>query len=327
MNIRPMPLLVFFYCFLLLLPISGLESSIDKSRAVTYSLSGPRGRFGDNVIAYIHGKWIAYKYNLLFIYTPFLYSDQLRLHEKEKYQLMACQHLFKKRKNLKNEKDALSLPKNTLLYVPFFPNNLQEYQRYKKVVDYFHIDWDDECFINGIKEAIKPRFPIQTIDLSQVKDYPVALHVRKGGNFDQSNIHLIYPIKFPPDSFYVSALETMSELLNHKKMYVCLFTDDLNPSKLLEKFQELTSHLNIQFDYYKSKSKSETSFLEDFFSIIKFKGLIRAESHFSAVAEKIGDFEVIIHPLKGHINKKKEAEIDEINVINLLPPSAFSTGE
>lgn len=288
-----------------------------NQNAVTYQLSGPTGRLGDNLIAYLHGKWISYKYHLPLLYLTFPYSDQLKLHENESWDYNKYNRKFKKTVMLKRESDVSTLAPNTLLSVPFYAHSPQEYERYKKTVEYLSIDWEDPLFKQEIRQSISPRFPMRLVDLSNVEGFPVALHVRKGGNFDRKTIHFVYPIKFPPDSFYISALETMSELLDHRKLYVYLFTDDLNPEKLVEKYKALTTHLNIQFDFKKRKISSETNVLEDFFSMMQFKGLIRAESHYSIVVEKLGEFQVVIHPERGHIHNKKVV-IDQVNVINRL---------
>ena len=56
------------------------KSQIQSSK-VTYTFSG--GRFGDNLLAYIHAKWIAYRYHIPLLYKPFDCSDQLVLHNLE----------------------------------------------------------------------------------------------------------------------------------------------------------------------------------------------------------------------------------------------------
>ena len=51
---------------------------VEAPKAVTYDFSG--GRFGDNLISYLHGKWVAHVLNLTFLYRPFEFSDKLEMH-------------------------------------------------------------------------------------------------------------------------------------------------------------------------------------------------------------------------------------------------------
>ena len=48
---------------------------------ITYEFSG--GRMGDNLITYLHAKWIAYKHGLTLLYRPFPNSDKFMLHQYE----------------------------------------------------------------------------------------------------------------------------------------------------------------------------------------------------------------------------------------------------
>src|ERR1700728_1817882 len=58
--------------------------NISKARQsyITYALSG--GRFGDNLLAFMHAKWFSYRFKLPLLYKPFPYSDQLQLSLDEK---------------------------------------------------------------------------------------------------------------------------------------------------------------------------------------------------------------------------------------------------
>ena len=49
---------------------------------ITYELSG--GRLGDNLVAYIHAKWISYKHDIPLEYKPFEHSNELVLCQQER---------------------------------------------------------------------------------------------------------------------------------------------------------------------------------------------------------------------------------------------------
>src|SRR3989344_7064790 len=93
--------------------------------AVTYELS--QGRFGDNLLSYIHAKWIAYKYDVPLLYKPFVYSDQLLLHERELLYSDVVKNQFDNivvlGKHLMPQHDE----NNSILYiVPYFPESKWE---------------------------------------------------------------------------------------------------------------------------------------------------------------------------------------------------------
>src|SRR5665213_983093 len=52
-----------------------------EEKAVTYEFSG--GRLGDNLLSYLHAKWISYRHQIPLLYKPFKYSDKLMLDTNE----------------------------------------------------------------------------------------------------------------------------------------------------------------------------------------------------------------------------------------------------
>ena len=65
---------------LLIFSLLCLVSSV-KAAGVTYTFSG--GRFGDNLISYLHAKWVAYRAGVPLLYKPFGYSGMLVMDEEE----------------------------------------------------------------------------------------------------------------------------------------------------------------------------------------------------------------------------------------------------
>ncbi len=87
--------------------------------AIAYDFSG--GRFGDNLLTYLHGLWIAYTYDIDLVYKPFEFSDQLLLHNMS----LDKNHPFKKHILCDGDVDTLlrvsNLSKPTLFTVHYFP--------------------------------------------------------------------------------------------------------------------------------------------------------------------------------------------------------------
>ncbi|HEY2810258.1 MAG TPA: hypothetical protein VGJ00_02565 [Rhabdochlamydiaceae bacterium] len=262
-------------------------------KAVTYLFSG--GRFGDNLICYLHAKWLSYKYNIPLLYKPFSYSDQLQLHIMETW-------LFQQNEwvnlRLKDEKEILSLEKDCFAEVPYFPECEIEYRMFPAAFPHrFLVDWKNPEFKALIRKLVSPRRQLRTIHGPRYSCHAVAVHIRTGGNFDSPIEKAILSHKFPPLSFYIEAIRKMSELLSHEYMYVYVFTDDINPLQLLNILQNgLVDLTNIELNGPKYKRCMSSDILIDFFSLQNFDYLIRSQSNFSIVAEKLHDFKIVISP-------------------------------
>ena len=291
---------------------SGLARIQNNEKAITYAFSG--GRLGDNLLAYLHARWLAYKYNVPFIYAPFPYSEHLALHNEELH-LANAQYFFTKKWILRNEKDIPSINGSALIVVPYFPESEGELKSHAGCWAYqFAVDWTNPKFKQMIRKLIAPRFPITTLEMPKEPCHTVAVHVRKGGNFDPANTEFALPLKLPPDSFYISALRKMSELCFHREMYVYIFTDDLDPQKIMRKYQDALMDLpHIHFDCRKENNSPGANVLEDFFSIQKFDCLIRPDSNYTIIAEKLKDFKIVISP-KDHRIDKGVVYIDSLRV-------------
>lgn len=85
-------------------------------------------------------------------------------------------------------------------------------------------------------------------------------------------------------------------MYNHAPLYVFLFTDDCNPQRLVDKYKKLVGNSNIEFACRTERTDYFYNVLEDFFSMMYFDILIRPDSNFSIMAEKLGFHSVIISP-------------------------------
>jgi len=275
----------------------------NNEKGITYSFSG--GRLGDNILSYLHARWLATKYGTLFIYVPFPYSDQLLLHECDALRIDCVRSFFKKEWVLKNEKDVPNIHGAALIIVPYFPESAIELKTHAMYNPFrFNVDWKQPEFKQLIRKLITPRFSITTLEMPKQPWITVAVHVRKGGNFDPDFTQFDLPLKVPPDSFYIAALRKMSELLSHRQIYAYIFTDDQDPQKIVQKYQEAVKDLvNIHFDCRKTSNGPWNNVLEDFFSIQKFDCLIRPDSNYTIIAEKLKDFHIVISPEDPRIEK------------------------
>lgn len=287
---------------------------------VAYAFSG--GRFGDNLVAYLHAKWLSFKHNIPLRYTPFPYSDQLFLHDCEKSSSKKLPTILLKKNNL-----SVINPTAPILYVvPYFSEFLSEHKINPQWI-YFKVDWKNPEFKTLIKNLISPKNHLLSYDIPHNK-ISVALHIRKGGGFDDpllsDAINIDRPLnqyadykdilKFPPEQFYIEQLKYISEYFNNAPLYVHIFTDDKNPAAIVERLMSnLAEYANLEFNYRPSDNQHDKNVLEDFFTLTKFDCLVRPQSNFSLIAAKISDYKLEIFPIKGHWNNTRPI-IDEIGI-------------
>ncbi len=286
------------------------------ARAVTYTLSG--GRLGDNLIAYAHAKWISYRYGLPLLYKEFPLSDLFVLDDVEvkwtdEMWNKFDHHVEFKQYDLIDAFIQRSIFFNKVLYtIPYFPNSQWELTptaNYHPTFPYFPINWKDPEFLSLLKSMIAPKTAIPPMILPKDK-ITVALHVRKGSGHDEANPSLTFPLKFPPDEFFITQLRNLCHQLNEQPLYVHLFTDNQNPKAIQAKYKEALSDLDIEFMCRKEENRWDANVLEDFFALTQFDCAIHGESNFSVCASFLANYQIEILPKTYHI-ENGAVHIDE----------------
>lgn len=301
-----------FFFFLLFLPI--LVVAEDPANAVTYSLSG--GRLGDNLMAYMHAKWVSYKYKLPLVYKPFSSSDQFVFDDVEKKYSDFPKDSFRFTTELKS---GVNLDlfvgkgskqwKNVLFVIPYFPESEWEikksYQTRHRFA-HFEVNWEDEEFQQMLRYLIAPKIPVKQMHLPKDR-ISVAVHIRRGGAYDLDNhkIRNEFPLKFLTDDFYIAQLRRMYELVEKKPLYVYLFTDDEDPKAIKTKYENALSDLDIEVDCREEENHWNTNVVEDFFALTQFDCAIHSESNFSMCAGLLTDYKIEIYPTSFRIHRGK----------------------
>lgn len=297
-----------------------------KNCFVTYTKSG--GRFGDNLVAYLHAKWISYRYNIPLLLEPFEYSDELVLSEKE----LLYSPLFVKRANVKEVIfDKLSLLENLrykkfLLRIPYFPETLYEFLfrtslSKNQELPFFLVDWEDTTFRELVRSLIAPKHPLKLI--TPPKGFlSVALHIRTGKGYDDPKAHLHDPRKFCPLSYFQQELCWIVNKAGNVPIYAFVFTDDPDPFSFVTELQEaLPQNCQVVIETYKEDELEQRGVLEDFFSLFSFDCLIRSESNFSLIPSRLHDFLLDISP-KDYIMQNDTVTITSVQRI-LSPERGF----
>jgi hypothetical protein len=274
-----------------------IASLTAQAAAITYDFSG--GRFGDNLISYLHAKWIAYQYNLPLLYRPFPFSSELVMEEKELKQVSFSGPKFPLR-----HLGFLSKDTSYLYSVSYFPENPEERPHWYIP---FIVDWEDPQFRKMAREMIAPR---EALDLTKPPKSTVniAIHVREGGGFDDDNARRGSPLKLPPIEFYVEGLLKIIPLFEGKAIYCHLFTDAIDVESIANVFIQAAPQ--IRFGYRKTQNFHALNVLEDFFSFFEFDILIRPQSNFSMVPALLHDFAIDYAPLRAS-NVHGQIKIEE----------------
>ena len=254
-----------------------LNANTNDTQYCTYDFSG--GRFGDNLISFIRAKWEAYINNKQVQLRHFKFIEHLNLFYK--YQM------------------TNNINSNTEI-IPYFPfENLEIKTYFKNQIDKLPpINWDDQFFINLIKEDISPAISLNLLQLPESK-MSVALHYRYGSGPDLIT-QLPIPIlsKSPPLEYFIENLKFIKSL-SQEQIYCHLFTDHPNPEQIVNQIKMQVSN-DIEFGY--NNSNQELGVLEDFFSMVNFDCIIRPCSNMSLVASIIGKCHTVIMPIRQNYN-------------------------
>lgn len=272
------------------------SKSFQKRSAITYSFSG--GRFGDNLITYFHAKWVSLNYGIPFLYKPFKNANLLQLSDEDP--TIDNSYQFEKTMDLASYDEVASIDPSTLVTVPYFPECKWEYEAGLLPPNYiyFSTDWDEPRFHREIVRWLTPKKTINTLDLPD-KKITVALHVRRGGKYEPFGpLSKVFPLKFPPDSFYIEQIQRVADIYKGQQLYIHLFTDDNNPKDIVKRFKKAINNTTVEISYkdpINIKDPTE-KMMRDFYSLGKFDCLIHPMSNFSIVASLLGNYKLQIYP-------------------------------
>lgn len=278
--------------------------------AITYDLNG--GRFGDCLSIYCKAKLFSCKYKLPLYYKSFEYSDQLVLHTQEQLFDDTVFSQFSKIVKVKTEEDIINCKDTNVLFVTNF---------YTKTPDLYDYQFVNPAFELTLKQMIKPVHPIIPFEQNN-GDAHVALHVRKGGGFDKplsqdlcgrknnQPADQTWPTKFPTDQYYLEQLQRLRKLINPNiSMLVHLFTDDPNPARIANCYQNYLQDATIQFTFRAEGNSHKNNVIEDFFAMAQCDYLIRSSSLYTKAVQMIGNHKIVIYPIYGKWNQEKQMPV------------------
>ncbi|MCH9612156.1 MAG: hypothetical protein S4CHLAM102_06400 [Chlamydiia bacterium] len=284
-------------CLMGMSPLFATNPS-EHPRVVTYETTS--GRFADNLISYIHARYIAYQSQLPLLYSPFVYSNELKLSQGAILLTDEMKKNYKRQVRL----SSFRLPRSqdgagTMYLVPYFPDS--EWER-ENCISYqggrwevLPMDWEDEGFMQEIRSLVQTKrtltFPEKPRDRISV-----AAHLRRGGNYDDAQVVRDFPLKFISTVEVIKELRMLRETLREEPLYVYLFTDDSNPMRLKREFEREFADADIQFDCRTEGNSESSNVLYDFFHMMEFDCLLYSDSNFSYAPFRLGKYLATIAP-------------------------------
>lgn len=304
------------YFLLLLLTLF----SIIKPTDITYRWHD--GRMGDNIINVVKCRYLSYKYNIPFLFSPFPHADFFAFSRHPHASSTSCT----KKTTINSEQELNHKKIDThALYESNFYTTLTHPDIVKRS---YVIDRSQEIYDYAIKH---PDFYAQLIDdLKPIQSYQqlkvpkdricIAVHIRKGGGYDAPikskqfykkpsqlpatsekrngrGADESHPFKFPPNQYFVDQIGMISELLGNPPLFVYIFTDDNNPQILCNQIKQAVHKPNITFGCRTYDNHHSKNILDDLCNMAyQFDCLIRSASSFAWVAQLIGNHKVIISP-------------------------------
>ncbi len=306
----------FILIFIVLANFGSAEDEVQPNTAVTYQFSG--GRFGDNLLSYIHAKYISHIYHIPLLYKPFQFSDQLVLDRMENKWDESLRGLFQKQVRFEANEDFVKFQERNALYIiPYFPEFDGEYGATYNG-PWFDMDWNAPGFIKELRKLIKPlnipkKFPRKKDAIN------VAIHMRTGSGPDSVGMTKMYFLKFPPQEYYDEQLIKIVKMFPNKRIFAYLFTDYPNPEELARRMAKKLSAFPISFGFRTDAQGEincfESVVLEDFFGMMQYDCIIRPEANISYIAARLGTFQIEIYPVHGYWSGDKKV-IDQVGIVD-----------
>lgn len=289
------------WIFLLLM---ALNTAFSAQAYICYAKTG--GRFGDNLLNYLHAMWLSEKHKIPLLYTPFPYSEELMLDEGIQLDFSSYYRL---RKMVVRERTPFD-PNLPFLYEsPYFPAFKEEQIDGKWWA--FDVDWQNPDFRSKALAMIAPK---KNLSIAKPPEgaVSIAIHIREGGGFDTDHTRLYDPLKLPPLPYYIEALSRAIALFPEQKIYCHLFTDAVDAEAMARKLRE-TIPPTVILAVREEKNHHTLNVLEDFFSLFEFDVLIRSRSNFSIVPTLLHDYAAVYFPAE-YVRTGTNIDITRIDV-------------
>lgn len=330
-------LLKFLICIIVLY----IPAQSCSYNAITYAM--PNGRLGNKLQAAINAYYLAWKYNIEFLFQPFPGSERFAIHHKTKW-LMNNQYPFTRSTTFDSlqELEQLLQKQQSLLF-------------YTRLI---YPCFDEELFLAPEEFKKQARQMLQLTHTTPLITPPpgsfsIAVHIRRGGGHDhpilsaqiykgtfksliskkpegffmrlkqrilkwlhikQYYSDVEWPLRFVPLQYYIDQLSIVLNLYPDTPIYAFIFTDDQKPPAIKRIFEQVFAGKNITFDC-KAVSGPNHEPIKDIYSMAYFDCLIRPYSTYSIISQLLGQHKLVFYP-KETVWEGKILKVTEVGMIS-----------
>lgn len=301
---------------LLLILIILNPHSIYPQKVIT-NLNGDH--FGNNFLSVARGKTIALKENRPFILTPFEHSEMFILTDNDTSQTsedvtqqttIEFSYLVKQviPQNIYNtvkqsldfkykdvlKQDLTHWPSNAISIAVHIRKGNGGSQHYDGNLAAPQIYNFDRNIVKYTDSHLNYPFDPTYLNRQEVETH------KFNATWPTHAIETIWPLKFPPEQFYIDQIIKVSQLFKENEtLFVTIITDEKNPKSLVERVKKSCNKKNINFYYHDNRALSHTErIVQDLFLLSQCDILIRPDSAFSKSAQILGYHKLVLNPIE-----------------------------
>src|SRR5262249_21661393 len=156
---------------------------------------------------------------LTFLYKPFVHTSELVLDTIDQlYNAREINRRFKNVVNVYREEQGSIKKDAQVLYIVFWSTSINGCNDPFMINDNY-----EQKFIDTMKKLIVFKDQRKKADIDAITTpsdgVSVAVHVRKGGGYDNKEVIQEHKLLFPTDDFYIEQLKRIAKLFPGKKLY------------------------------------------------------------------------------------------------------------
>lgn len=293
---------------------------IHKGPMIGYSLPLPMelgSRLGDRLVAYIHAKLLAVKYNIPLYFQTFAGAELFAFYRTEQ---TTYQHplyfkkvvTFKAGDSIEKMMERINKTASTLYTLPYFP--LSQVETRGPYCSYPHYDVDWKTHQTKVQELLTVTASHKVISIPK-NSFSIALHIRTGGTYDTKDTSTMLPTKLPSLNYYIGELRSIlsdQTIHNDQPIFIHLFTDDNEPQALIDNLKQQVPQSNITWSY-----NEDSDLASDIANMTRFECLIRPDSNLSGILTKTTTFSFQVSPTHFVVDRAwKQITLDQVTLLS-----------
>jgi hypothetical protein len=160
------------------------------------------------------------------------------------------------------------------------------------------------------------------------RNYGLAQNFLKNKDHDQLAMDVQFPLKFPPEQYYIDQIVLLSELLKDQQLYIHIFSDSSEIEELTRSIEcavkerlennGLENKERLIFSFHNASSGEIGDILSDLYAMSKCDCLIRPGSQLSEMSQILGNHAIVLSPITARI-QGNNLVIDKVRITRLVP--------